>query len=69
MRRARAPEIADLTTARALITALQEQLATSQQEVVSLRHQLDVLCQRLFGKKSERVDSAAAAARARPAGP
>jgi transposase len=54
--RARAPEIADLATARALITALQEQLATSQQEVVSLRHQLDVLCQRLFGKKSERVD-------------
>lgn len=54
--RARAPEIADLATARALVTALQEQLATSQQEVVSLRHQLDVLCQRLFGKKSERVD-------------
>ena len=54
--RARAPEIADLATAQALITALQEQLATSQQEVVSLRHQLDVLCQRLFGKKSERVD-------------
>jgi transposase len=54
--RARAPEIADLATARALITALQEQLASSQQEVVSLRHQLDVLCQRLFGKKSERVD-------------
>ena len=54
--RARAPEIADLATAQALITALQEQLATSQREVVSLRHQLDVLCQRLFGKKSERVD-------------
>lgn len=54
--RERAPEIADLVTARALITALQEQLATSQQEVVSLRHQLDVLCQRMFGKKSERVD-------------
>jgi transposase len=54
--RARAPEIADLATARALITTLQEQLATSQQEVLSLRHQLDVLCQRLFGKKSERVD-------------
>jgi transposase len=54
--RARAPEIVDLATARALITALQEQLASSQQEVVSLRHQLDVLCQRLFGKTSERVD-------------
>jgi transposase len=52
----RALDITDLATARALITALQEQLASSQQEVVSLRHQLDVLCQRLFGKKSERVD-------------
>lgn len=54
--RARAPEIADLATAQALITALQEQLATSRQEVASLRHQLDVLCQRMFGKTSERVD-------------
>ncbi len=54
--RARAPEIADLATAQALITALHEQLATSQRDVVSLRHQLDVLCRRLFGKKSERVD-------------
>ena len=54
--RARAPEIADLATARARITALQDQLASSQPEVGSLRHQLDVLCQRLFGKKSERVD-------------
>lgn len=54
--RARAPAIADLATAQALITALQEQLATSRQEVASLRHQLDVLCQRMFGKKSERVD-------------
>ena len=52
----RAPEITDLATAQALITALQEQLASSRQEVVALRHQLDVLCQRLFGKKSERVD-------------
>jgi transposase len=52
----RAPEIPDLATARALISALQEQLASSQQEVVLLRHQLDVLCQRMFGKKSERVD-------------
>ena len=52
----RAPEIPDLATARALISALQEQFASSQQEVVLLRHQLDVLCQRMFGKKSERVD-------------
>jgi transposase/uncharacterized coiled-coil protein SlyX len=54
--RAGAPAITDLATAQALITALQEQLAASRHEVVALRHQLDVLCQRLFGKKSERVD-------------
>jgi transposase len=54
--RASAPAITDLATAQALITALQEQLASSRQEIVALRHQLDVLCQRLFGKKSERVD-------------
>src|ERR1700687_1057194 len=50
-----APEIEDLPTARALIATLQ-QLTTSQREIASLRHQLDVLCQRLFGKKSEKVD-------------
>jgi len=54
--RARAPEVSDLATARALITALEEQLSTAHREVASLRQQLDVLCQRLFGKKSERVD-------------
>lgn len=54
--RALDPDIEDLPTARALIATLQEQLAKSQREVASLRHQLDVLCQRLFGKKSERVD-------------
>ena len=48
--------IEDLPTARALIATLQEQLTTSQREIASLRHQLDVLCQRLFGKKSEKVD-------------
>jgi transposase len=46
----------DLATARALIASLQDQLTKSQREVAALRHQLDVLCQRLFGKKSERVD-------------
>jgi transposase len=48
--------IEDLPTARALIASLQDQLTKSQREVAALRHQLDVLCQRLFGKKSERVD-------------
>src|SRR5947199_5479270 len=46
----------DLATARALIASLQDQLTKVQRENAALRHQLDVLCQRLFGKKSERVD-------------
>jgi transposase len=50
-------EVEDLSTARALIATLHEQLTKSQREVAALRHQLDVLCQRLFGKKSERVDA------------
>ncbi|MGH6950454.1 MAG: IS66 family transposase [Vitreimonas sp.] len=50
-------DVEDLSTARALIATLQEQLTKSQREVAALRHQLDVLCQRLFGKKSERVDA------------
>jgi transposase len=54
--RALDPTIEDLPTARALIATLQEQLTTIQRENASLRHQLDVLCRRLFGKKSERVD-------------
>jgi transposase len=54
--RALDPAIEDLATARALITTLQEQLTRSQHEISALRQQLDVLCQRLFGKKSERVD-------------
>jgi transposase len=48
--------IDDLVTARALIATLQDQLTIIQRENASLRHQLDVLCQRLFGKTSERVD-------------
>lgn len=48
--------IADLPTARALIASLQEQLTKSQREIAALRHELDILCQRLFGKKSDRVD-------------
>jgi len=45
-----------LPTARALIATLQEQLTHTQRENTVLRHQLDVLCRRLFGKKSEKVD-------------
>ena len=52
----RATDVEDLSTARALIATLQDQLTKSQRENAALRHQLDVLCQRLFGKKSERVD-------------
>ena len=50
------PDVADLATARALIATLHDELTKAQRENASLRHQLDVLCQRLFGKKSERVD-------------
>jgi hypothetical protein len=46
----------ELATARMLITMLQDQVTTLRRENASLRHQLDVLCQRLVGKKSERVD-------------
>ena len=49
------PVIDDLTTARTLIATLQDELTGMQRENASLRHQLDLLCQRLFGKKSERV--------------
>ena len=52
----RVPDITDLATARALIATLQDELTKAQRENASLRHQLDVLCQRLFGKKSEKVD-------------
>lgn len=51
------PPGADLATAHALIATLQDQLSNVQRENAALRHQLDVLCQRLFGKKSERVDA------------
>lgn len=54
--RTRDTDIEDLPTARALIATLQAQLTTSQREIAALRHQLDVLCRRLFGKKSEHVD-------------
>jgi len=46
----------DLAQARALIATLQAELAKTQRENAQLRHQLDVLCRRLFGKKADRVD-------------
>ncbi len=48
-------DVDDLGTARTLIATLQDELTRVQRENTSLRHQLDLLCQRLFGKKSERV--------------
>jgi len=50
-----ASDVADLATAQALIATLRDELTRTQRENATLRHQLDVLCQRLFGKKSERV--------------
>lgn len=47
----------DLATAQALIAALREELTRTQRENAALRHQLDILCLRLFGKKSERASS------------
>src|SRR4030095_9312751 len=52
---AREDDIEDLATARTLITTLQDELTRVQRENASLRHQLDLLCQRLFAKKAERV--------------
>ena len=51
----RVVDVDDLATARTLIATLQDELTRAQRENAALRHQLDVLCQRLFGKKSERV--------------
>ena len=53
---ARDTSLDELATARALINTLQDQVTLLRRENASLRHQLDVLCQRMFGKKSERVD-------------
>lgn len=51
-----APDITDLEEARALIATLQTEWARAQRETAQLRHQIDALCRRLFGKPSERVD-------------
>ena len=46
-----------LTTARSLIATLQTELSRSHREITALRQQLDALCQKLYGKKSERVSA------------
>jgi transposase len=45
----------DIPSAHRLITQLREQLGKSEREVLWLRHRVDVLCRRLFGKSSEKV--------------
>src|SRR5262245_20445808 len=48
-------DVDDLATARTVIATLQGEVTKLQREKAALQHQLDLLCQRLFGKKSERV--------------
>jgi len=48
-------EPSDLAEARLLITTLKQQLDKTERENALLRHKLDVLCRRLFGKKTEKV--------------
>jgi len=50
--------VADLTTARAVIADLQAALGRAEQENTLLRQKLDILCHKLFGKKSEGVSDA-----------
>lgn len=50
------PLPADLDGAHALIRALFEQVSRSDREIEQLRHRIDQLCRRLFGRSSERVD-------------
>ena len=50
--------IADLATARTVIAALQDALGRAERENTILRQKLDVLCHKLFGKKSEGVSDA-----------
>lgn len=52
------PEIIrDLAQAQTRIATLEAELTRLAHENVTLRQQLDLLCQKLFGKKSERVSS------------
>lgn len=50
------PDPQDLPTARLVISTLVDQLKKSQREIEQLKHRLDVLCRRLYGRKSEKVD-------------
>jgi hypothetical protein len=50
--------IADLATARTVIAELQDALGRAERENTVLRQKLDVLCHKLFGKKSEGVSDA-----------
>src|SRR5215469_10715799 len=49
--------VADLTTARTVIADLQAALGRVEQENTLLRQKLDILCHKLFGKKSESVSA------------
>jgi transposase len=51
-------EVTDLVRAQTRIAALEEALRQSERENTILRQKLDVLCHKLFGKKSEGVSDA-----------
>ena len=46
----------DLPTAQAMIEQLQIALRESEREIVTLKHRLDVISRRMFGKRSEQLD-------------
>jgi transposase len=48
--------VTDLATAQAMIATLRAEVTVLRRENTSLRRELDVLCRRLYGKKSEQVD-------------
>lgn len=49
--------VSDLEEAHARIATLEAELTRAERENAALRQQLDALCQKLFGKKSERVSA------------
>lgn len=51
-------EPADLQSARRLIAELTEKLQKQQREIEQLRHKLDALCRKLWGRSSEQVSPA-----------